>query len=82
MPRVVQDQSHKFETDELFRKLSEDTEVFNKNFPFDKQQFERSVVLRFLYIYREKVETKMVFTNDPAPLISQPVKITEYLNFS
>ena len=27
MPRVVQDQSHKFETDELFRKLSEDTEV-------------------------------------------------------
>ena len=28
MPRVVQDQSHKFETDELFRKLSEDTEVW------------------------------------------------------
>lgn len=27
MPRVVQDQSHKFETDELFRKLAEDTEV-------------------------------------------------------
>lgn len=41
MPRVVQDQSHKFETDELFRKLSEDTEIKVTSYR-DKPQEERT----------------------------------------
>ncbi|KAL5261527.1 hypothetical protein ACHWQZ_G007292 [Mnemiopsis leidyi] len=41
MPRVVQDQSHKFETDELFRKLSEDTEIRVTSYR-DKSPEERS----------------------------------------
>eukprot|EP00116_Pleurobrachia_bachei_P012226 sb/3472488/ len=41
MPRVVQDQSHKFETDELFRKLSEDSEIRVTSYR-DKPPDERS----------------------------------------
>lgn len=35
MPRVVPDQKSKFESDELFRKLSRDSEVSRWNFDFD-----------------------------------------------
>ena len=43
MPRVVPDQKFKFESDELFRKLSRDSEVLHSKtllsmFPFDLDQ--------------------------------------------
>ncbi|XP_063685268.1 core-binding factor subunit beta-like isoform X3 [Bolinopsis microptera] len=67
MPRVVQDQSHKFETDELFRKLSEDTEIRVTSYR-DKSPEERSQ--RFINDVKEG-HTCVAFLNTGVNLMLQ-----------
>ena len=49
---MVQDQSHKFETDELFRKLSEDTEVGPTDFTLSLDR-----IVRIYRKYNQTCET-------------------------
>lgn len=49
MPRVVPDQKHKFETDELFRRLSRESEVSN-SVNYCKCEYYYSILLIFLQL--------------------------------
>lgn len=50
MPRVVPDQKHKFETDELFRRLSRESEVSNAVY-YCKYEYYFSILLIFLQLH-------------------------------
>jgi len=67
MPRVVQDQRHKFETDELFRKLCEESEIKVTSYR-DRPQEER--VQRFVNDCKEG-HTCVAFVNTGVNLMLQ-----------